>query len=381
MNGDVDLKRADITENGVPFITSGLENCGVAGLTDRKARIIPSNTITIDMFGNAFYRDFAYKMVTHARVFALLPKFKEMNEHIGLYLTGALSFLPNVFNYSNMCSYAKISDLTIKLPATPEGSPDWDYMDAYISELEQERISELEQERISELDAYLEATGLDDYELTEEDREILASAVGGGAVLPSQMSGNCSPKWAREFKEFELNKLFCKVQTQKIIGKANDFLTAPTKECSIPLLTAGIGNQGLNRYAPKDKCPTILKNVISISANGANTGATFYQSEEFSVLQDAYTIKLIRQEIPNEKVGLYLASAISKVLLGNFSWTFKAGWERIKNLSISLPITLDGNPDFEYMERYIRAMEKVVIADVVAYKNKVTEKTKEVVGV
>ena len=36
-----------------------------------------------------------------------------------------------------------------------------------------------------------------------------------------------------------------------------------------------------------------------------------------------------------------------------------------------LPIKSDGTPDFEYMERYIRAMEKVVIADVVKYKDKV----------
>ena len=38
----------------------------------------------------------------------------------------------------------------------------------------QERIAELEQERIAELDAYLAASGLDDYELTDEDKEILS---------------------------------------------------------------------------------------------------------------------------------------------------------------------------------------------------------------
>lgn len=43
---------------------------------------------------------------------------------------------------------------------------DWQYM--------QDRITELEQDRITELDAYLKATGLDDYELTDEDRKILS---------------------------------------------------------------------------------------------------------------------------------------------------------------------------------------------------------------
>lgn len=38
----------------------------------------------------------------------------------------------------------------------------------------QDRIAELEQDRIAELDAYLKATGLNDYELTEEDKEVLS---------------------------------------------------------------------------------------------------------------------------------------------------------------------------------------------------------------
>ncbi len=51
-----------------------------------------------------------------------------------------------------------------------------------------------------------------------------------------------------------------------------------------------------------------------------------------------------------------------------------------KDRKLSLPIKSDGTPDFNYMERYIRAMEKVVIADVVKYKDKVIETMKKVVG-
>ena len=36
-------------------------------------------------------------------------------------------------------------------------------------------------------------------------------------------------------------------------------------------------------------------------------------------------------------------------------------------------------PDWEYMEKYIKATEKVVIRDVVEWKNEIIEKTKEVV--
>lgn len=55
--------------------------------------------------------------------------------------------------------------MSIKLPVKDIEEIDWEYM--------QERITELEQERITELEQYLIATGLNDYELTDEDKQVL----------------------------------------------------------------------------------------------------------------------------------------------------------------------------------------------------------------
>ena len=134
-NGDVDLKKEDITGRGYPLITSGVSNNGVAGLTDKPARVIPGNTITMDMFGYAFYRPKSYKMVTHARVFSLEPLF-EMNEQIGLYMTAQFAKYPQMFSYSNMCSFNKIQDNTLSLPVTSSGSIDWAFMSDYIRVME-----------------------------------------------------------------------------------------------------------------------------------------------------------------------------------------------------------------------------------------------------
>ena len=57
------------------------------------------------------------------------------------------------------------TDLSIKLPVKETEEIDWEYMEKYIAELEQERIAELEQ--------YLIAAGLNNYELTDEDKEVL----------------------------------------------------------------------------------------------------------------------------------------------------------------------------------------------------------------
>ncbi len=177
-------------------------------------------------------------------------------------------------------------------------------------------------------------------------------------------------KWG----EFRLGDLF-----EKIIIKPLPYQTAqlpkektPTHE--LPALTAGILNQGLNNFVPKENA-TILKNVISISANGANTGATFYQPHEFCVLQDAYAIEFIGDKKLNDKEYLFFVCAISKVIYNNskYEWTNKASWNKVKNELISLPLkptantqTLD-DVDFDFMEQFIAELEQCRLAELEAY--------------
>ncbi len=177
-------------------------------------------------------------------------------------------------------------------------------------------------------------------------------------------------KWG----EFRLGDLF-----EKIIIKPLPYQTAqlpkektPTHE--LPALTAGILNQGLNNFVPKENA-TILKNVISISANGANTGATFYQPHEFCVLQDAYAIEFIGGKKLNDKEYLFFVCAISKVIYNNskYEWTNKAGWNKVKNELISLPLKPTANTqtlkdiDFHFMEKFIAELEQCRLAELQAY--------------
>lgn len=170
-------------------------------------------------------------------------------------------------------------------------------------------------------------------------------------------------KWG----EFRLGDLFEKIKVKSLKYKTNDLPSVANKEYDLPALTAGIQNQGLNNYVPRENA-TILKNVISISANGANTGATFYQSKEFTVLQDSYAIKWIYSDVDlTDNQYLFLVGAISKRIYGNYEWTNKAGWERIKTNTISLPQTIDNQIDFAFMESFIRELEEERVRELAAY--------------
>ena len=159
-----------------------------------------------------------------------------------------------------------------------------------------------------------------------------------------------------EWGEFKINDLFEKIQVKALKYKTSELPSIPNQDFNLPALTAGIQNQGLNNYVER-KNATILKNVISISANGANTGATFYQNKEFTVLQDAYAIKWIgtKNELSDNQY-LFFANSISKTIFGNYEWTNKAGWEKIKGNKIQIPIK-NGKIDFEFMESFIAELE------------------------
>ena len=166
-------------------------------------------------------------------------------------------------------------------------------------------------------------------------------------------------KWG----EYNINKLFSKIQVNSLKYKTKDLPSKITENYCLPALTAGIENQGLNNYVPSDGA-TVLKNVISISANGANTGATFYQSREFTVLQDAYAIQWIYNDnVLTANQFLFITSCIAKTIYGNYEWTNKAGWERIKRNIIFLPQTSDGKIDFDFMESFIAELEVERVAE------------------
>lgn len=169
-------------------------------------------------------------------------------------------------------------------------------------------------------------------------------------------------KWV----ELGLSQCFSKIKTKRLKYKTSELPSKPVGEFTLPALTAGIQNQGLNNYVPNTNA-TVLKNVISISANGANTGATFYQDKEFTVLQDAYAIKWIyTNDILNDNHYLYLTTLISKVLFGKYEWTNKAGWEKVKNTKINIPIE-DGNIHFELMSKLINHITSSHLSKIETY--------------
>lgn len=231
------------------------------------------------------------------------------------------------------------SELT--LPVKKNGDIDFEFMESIIEGLETERILEL--------DTYLLTTSLKEYELTEDEQKTIDE-------YNKLMWG-----------EFKLGTLFEKIETQKLPFKADELPKQLTGNYTLPCLTSSFKNQGLNYYVPEDGT-TILKNVISIPSN-SDIYRAYFQSNEFTVLSDAYAIRWILDDVnlmPTQY--LFAVQCINKVTdLSIYSYKNKlGGWNVVKNKHIQLPIK-DNKPNYEAMETLISAIQKLVIKDVVLY--------------
>lgn len=339
-NGDFDIQKTHINGLGDYVITAGLSNNGILGKTNIKAKIFNANTITIDMFGNAFYRQFRYKMVTHARVFSLKPNF-EITERQGMFLSSALFFLRHHFGYENMCSWAKIQDIKITLP-THNGAIDYAFMETFIAELEAQRLAELE--------AYLAVTGLQDYTLTQEEEEALSDFDKGKI----------------EWREYRFADIFNNIQQGRRLKKDDQI------EGNIPFVMAGITNTGVVNYI-SNPVATFPKNAITIDI----FGNAFYRNYDFGAGDDTGVYWNTERELSREMM-LFLTKASEKALEGKFSYGKKLRSSQSLNFRMKLP-TKNGTPDYDFMNTYISAIHKLVIKEVVFYADRKIQATKKVI--
>lgn len=285
------------------------------------------------MFGSAFYRQFPYKMVTHARVFSLKPRF-DMTHRQGMFIANTLSYLHHHYGYENMCSWERIKDRLIELPLNANGEVDFAFMEEFVRELERERLRELE--------AYLQATGLKDYNITPEEDKALRLFIKNQVV----------------WKKYTYKNLFNQIKQGRRLKKEDQQIG------SVPFVMSGVTNTGVVRY---------ISNPIAIFPSNSITidifGNTFYRSYEYGAGDDTGVYWNDAIHYSKEHM-LFFATSIGQSLKGQYSYGHKLRSSQSYNLLAFLPVTEHNHPDYVLMETFIRAVQKLVIKDVVLYADR-----------
>ncbi|WP_083848785.1 restriction endonuclease subunit S [Vaccinium witches'-broom phytoplasma] len=95
-----------------------------------------------------------------------------------------------------------------------------------------------------------------------------------------------------------------------------------------------------------------LANSITI-ANNVSVGVSFYQNIDFYATAD---ITILYSTNLNIYSAFFIITIIEKKKKYRFSYGRKWNNEKIRNSRIKLPIDKTGNPDWQFMENYIKSL-------------------------
>lgn len=338
------LKKEDQLPGDIPFVMSGVTNSGVVSYIRNPVARFPKNAITVDIFGNVFYRNYEFGAGDDTGVY--------WNDEITysantmLFFASAMSkSLEKKFSYGNKLRSSQSYDFTIRLPVK-NNHIDFEFINSFVAELEAERVAELE--------AYLTVTGLKDYELTEKERLALEN-------LNTTI-----------FKEFNVLDIFNVKNTSNLLSRdiiENSGIT--------PYLCASAENNAVSSYISYDETFLNEGNCVFI---GGKTFVVTYQKQDF-FSNDSHNLALyLRKQHPtNENVFLGLVTCVNRSLKHKYSWGDSVSSKKIKSDVIMLPVKND-KPDFDTMETLISAVKKLVIKNVVEYANNKIKATKQAIA-
>lgn len=315
-----------IHENGlkqgagtIPYVTRTSLNNGVSKFvcSQRIEKLNPGNVITVGMdTQTVFYQ----KQNFYCGRDILSLSNTIMNQYIGIFIVGILDqIVKKKFSYGYCASLTRIKNLEIKLPSTPDGNPDWEFMESYI----REQYREVVQERIEEL----KKKKPDVPKMPRDIEEIQATA------------------------DFPLGQVFPTITRGIQISKRN------RKPGTFPYISASLLNHGEADFVSVDE-KYIYKDCLTVPFIGGEN-CTFYHDGKFVPSSD---VAVLENENFNKYIYVFLIGILN-VIMQKYSFGYKASLERLQKQTIPLPITSDGKPDWEFMSDYIKTQSQIVFEE------------------
>lgn len=365
------LTKANRIKGTRPLVTAGYESYGVAEyISNHDQKVFKGNTITIDMFANAFYRYSEYS--ADDNILVLTPKFT-MSYRIGLCVTARINaVLKAKFSYGKQYRQKDFNVTIISLPLKPTANTqslediDFDFMEKFIAELEQCRLAELQ--------AYLKATGLENTTLSSDEENALnlfnGKNSGGGGNTP------CGLTW----QSFRLGDLF---EIEKTLSFNKDALTQGE---DYDYITRTSQNQG------------VLQTTGFVNEENLNPPFTWslglLQMDFFYRKKSWYAGQFMRKITPkaeienkiNSHTAHYFTTLLNALKRPLLSVLVRDIDKTFREQKIQLPLKPTANAqtlndiDFDFMHTLINALMKQTIQGVAQYCDVKIQAAKEVIS-
>lgn len=299
-------------DGNIPYIAASFANNGfVRNVEDKDGSLTSEgNCIALIVNGNGgigrnTYQDKPFVGSSDLQL-AYHPRLNQWN---GLFLVACLN--KSIERYGYNFYWKRTGDAfateTVFLPQTPNGSPDWDYMERTMK-----GALEQQEKRFELVDAFV-------------------------AAVPQKIN---TSSWA----EFRVGDLF-----DPIVRAKRRTITSYL-EGKTPYVTNSAFNNGVSGYL-EPKGSDDIERGQCITVNTVD-GSAFWQEDDFLANSSGNGLLMLRRKGLNAHRALFLCAAISAAISPSF--TVMLVKDVIEDARIKLPVVTDGSPDWAYMEKNMK---------------------------
>lgn len=294
----------------IPYYSASSSNNGLTDLISNSL-FIESNCLLVTTFCDSFY---VKGQFTASDEISIL-KNSSINQYSGKFISNIITSNKEKFAFGYKAFTERIKRQTILLPTTPQGEPDYNFMEEFMKEIEQRKLKKYQDYLVKRIDQ------VKDFKSVASIKE-------------------------KDWSEFYIKDIFSDIQRGRRLKKDDH------KKGDIPYISSTAMNNGVDGFVSNTENVRFFNNCLTI-ANSGSVGATFYQP--FSFVASDHVTKLANENF-NEFIYLFISN-ITKRVGEKYSFNREINDQRIKKEIILLPTNNQGKPDYEYMENYIKKIE------------------------
>lgn len=332
-NGFYNKKPKTTNTGNIPFLGATQNNNGVTEFYSLKQiddnskigygknepleqKLFKGNCIAVTNNGSVGYAYYQTNEFTCSHdVNPLYLKKHTLNPYLAKFLISAIEMQKVCFEYARKWRPIRMKKSKILLPINSKGEPDYAFMEQFMRQKEQEKIDQFQNfiaKRIEQVK---------DFKTTKPLNQI-------------------------EWGEFEIEEIF-EIKAGKRLTKAD------MKKGSLPFIGASDSNNGITNFVSNSNF-SLDSNVLGVNYNGSVV-ENFYHPYK-AIFSDDVKRLSIKEVEGNEFLYLFVKTAILKQK-SKFQYAYKFNETRMLRQKILLPTDKNGQPDYDYMENYIKKIE------------------------
>lgn len=326
----IDKNKLKVSENGkTPYITrSDMDNGINLFVSDEqmpKYKKDDGNVITIGLdTQTVFYQKNSFWTGQNIQVLSN----DNLNYWVAMFIIPLLKIQMKKFAWgSTGATLGRLNRTRIMLPVNSDGLPDWQFMEGFIKQKEQKQIADL--------------------------KDYYADKAFGLMISTGSLKNT-------EWQEFKIGKIFEQLLRGNNKGHSNE-------DCQFGISYNGAkyNDNGVTGFVETNGKFKIFKGnaIVFIMTGEGSVGLSVYKKEDFVPSSNVF---VGYNSVLNRWNGLFLVTAINNGA-DRYNYGYIRNEKRLFNEKILLPVNSDGLPDWQFMEDFMKKIEKNKISTIITY--------------